>query len=145
MNSNFCKWRFEKKPLLISLLFGIISFLILLMISNLEFVKESSRTIEGTDGLFWTFVIAAGMGLACYAFMLCVEDYLSNCSNKADRKEFIRKMLVRYFLPLILIIIVTFVVCGIYGINIFGELISIGMIYFVITFPKFVNRHLPRE
>ena len=145
MNSNFCKWRFEKKPLLISLLFGIISFLILLMISNLEFVKESSRTIEGTDGLFWTFVIAAGMGLACYAFMLCVEDYLSNCSNKTDRKEFIRKMLVRYFLPLILIIIVAFVVCGIYGVNIFGELIILGMIYFVITFPKFVNRHLPKE
>lgn len=145
MNSNFGKWRFEKKPLLISLLFGIISFLILLMISNLEFVKESSRTIEGTDGLFWTFVIAAGMGLACYAFMLCVEDYLSNCSNKTDRKEFIRKMLVRYFLPLIIIIIVAFVVCGMYGINIFGELIILGMVYFVITFPKFVNRHLPRE
>ena len=145
MNSNFCKWRFEKKPLLISLLFGIISFLILLMISNLEFVKESSRTFEGTDGLFWTFVIAAGMGLACYAFMLCVEDYLSNCSNKTYRKEFIRKILVRYFLPLILIIIVAFVVCGMFGINIFGELIIIGMVYFVITFPKFVNRHLPRE
>lgn len=145
MNSNFGKWRFEKKPLLISLLFGIISFLILLMISNLEFVKESSRTIEGTDGLFWTFVIAAGMGLACYAFMLCVEDYLSNCSDKTDRKEFIRKMLVRYFLPLIIIIIVAFVVCGMYGINIFGELIILGMVYFVITFPKFVNRHLPRE
>lgn len=145
MNSNFGKWRFEKKPLLISLLFGIISFLILLMISNLEFVKESSRTIEGTDGLFWTFVIAAGMGLACYAFMLCVEDYLSNCSNKTDRKEFIQKMLVRYFLPLIIIIIVAFVVCGMYGINIFGELIILGMVYFVITFPKFVNRHLPRE
>ena len=145
MSSNFGKWRFEKKPLLISLLFGIISFLILLMISNLEFVKDSSRSFEGTDGLFWTFVIATGMGLACYAFMLCVEDYLSNCSNKTDRKEFIRKMLVRYFLPLILIIIVAFVVCGIYGVNIFGELISLGMIYFVITFPKFVNRHLPKE
>ena len=60
-------------------------------------------------------------------------------------KEFIRKMLVRYFLPLILIIIVAFVVCGIYGVNIFGELVIIGMIYFVITFPRFVNRHLPRE
>lgn len=145
MSSNFGKWRFERKPLLISLLFGSISFFILMMISNLEFVKESSRTFEGTDGLFWTFVIAAGIGLACYAFMLCFEDYLSNCSNKTDRKEFIRKMLVRYFLPLILIIIVAFVVCGIYGVNIFGELIILGMIYFVITFPKFVNRHLPRE
>ena len=145
MSSNFGKWRFEKKPLLISLLFGAISLFLLLMISNLEFVKESSRTFEGTDGLFWTIVIAAGMGLACYAFMLCVEDYLSNCSNKADRKEFIRKMIVRYFLPLILIIIVAFVVCGIYVVNIFGELVIIGMIYFVITFPKFVNRHLPRE
>jgi Na+/H+ antiporter NhaC len=115
------------------------------MISNLEFVKESSRTFEGTDGLFWTFIIAAGMGLACYAVMLSVEDYLSNCSNKTDRKEFIRKMLVRYFLPLILIIIVAFVVCGMYGVNIFGELVIIGMIYFVITFPRFVNRYLPRE
>ena len=145
MNSNFCKWRFEKKPLLISLLFGIISFLILLMISNLELVKESSRTFEGTDGLFWTFVIAAGMGLACYAVMLCVEDYLSNCSNKTDRKEFIRKMIVRYFLPLVLIIIVAFVVCGIYGVNIFGELIILETVYFVLTFPKFVNKHLPKE
>ena len=145
MSSNFGKWRFEKRPLLVSIVFGVISFLILLMISNLEFVKESSRTFEGTDGLFWTFIIAAGMGLACYAIMLCVEDYLSNCSNKTDRKEFILKMLVRYFLPLILIIIVAFVVCGIYGVNIFGELIILGMIYFVITFPKFVNRHLPKE
>lgn len=145
MSSNFGKWRFEKKSLLISLLFGAISFLILLMISNLEFVKDCSRTFEGTDGLFWTFVIAAGMGLACYAFMLCVEDYLSNCNNKTDRKEFILKMIVRYFLPLILIIIAAFVVCGMYGINIFGELIILGMIYFVITFPRFVNRHLPKE
>lgn len=145
MSSNFGKWRFEKKPLLISLMFGAISLFLLLMISNLEFVKESSRTFEGTDGLFWTLVIAAGMGLACYAVMLSVEDYLSNCSNKTDRKEFIRKMLVRYFLPLILIIIVAFVVCGMYGVNIFGELVIIGMIYFVITFPRFVNRHLPRE
>ena len=145
MSSNFCKWRFEKKPLLISLLFGAISLFLLLMISNLEFVKDSSRTFEGTDGLFWTFVIAAGMGLACYAFMLCVEDYLSNCNNKTDRKEFIRKMIVRYFLPLVLIIIVAFIVCGIYGTNIFGELTILGMIYFVITFPRFVNRHLPKE
>lgn len=145
MSSNFGKWRFEKKPLLISLMFGAISLFLLLMISNLEFVKESSRTFEGTDGLFWTLVIAAGMGLACYAVMLSVEDYLSNCSNKTDRKEFIRKMIVRYFLPLILIIIVAFVVCGMFGVNIFGELIIIGMIYFVITFPRFVNRHLPRE
>jgi hypothetical protein len=145
MSSNFGKWRFEKKPLLISLMFGAISLFLLLMISNLEFVKESSRTFEGTDGLFWTFIIAAGMGLACYAVILRVEDYLSNCSNKTDRKEFIRKMLVRYFLPLILIIIVAFVVCGMYGVNIFGELIILGMIYFVITFPRFVNRHLPRE
>ena len=66
-------------------------------------------------------------------------------SNKTDRKQFILKMLVRYFLPLILIIIVAFVVCGMYGVNIFGELVIIGMIYFVITFPRFVNRHLPRE
>ena len=95
--------------------------------------------------LFWTFIIAAGMGLACYAVILCVEDYLSNCSNKTDRKEFIRKMIVRYFLPLILIIIVAFVVCGMFGVNIFGGLIIIGMIYFVITFPRFVNRYLPRE
>ena len=145
MSSNFGKWRFEKKPLLISLLFGAISLFLLLMISNLEFVKESSRTFEGTDGLFWTFIIAAGMGLACYAIMLFVEDYLSNCSNKTDRKEFIRKMLVRYFLPLILIIIVAFVVCGIYGVNIFGELIILGTVYFVLTFPKFVNKHLPKE
>lgn len=145
MNSNFGKWRFEKKPLLISLLFGIISFLILMLISNLEFVRESNRTFEGTDGLFWTFVIAAGMGSACYAVMLCVEDYLSDCSNRTDRKEFIRKMIVRYFLPLVIIIIFAFAVCGIYGVNIFGELIILGMIYFAITFPKFVNRHLPRE
>ena len=145
MNSNFGKWRFEKKPLLISLLFGAISLFLLLMISNLEFVKESSRTFEGTDGLFWTFIIAAGMGLACYAVMLSVEDYLSNCSNKTDRKEFIRKMIVRYFLPLILIIIVAFVVCGMYGVNIFGELIILGTVYFVLTFPKFVNKHLPKE
>lgn len=145
MSSNFGKWRFEKKPLLISLLFGAISLILLLMISNLEFVKESSRTFEGTDGLFWTLVIAAGMGLACYAVILCVKDYLSNCSNKTDRKEFIRKMLVRYFLPLILIIIVAFVVCGIYGINIFGELIILETVYFVLTFPKFVNKHLPKE
>lgn len=145
MSSYFGKWRFEKKPLLISLLFGAISFLILLLISNLEFVRESSRTFEDADGFFWTFVIAAGMGLACYAVMLCVEDYLSNCSNNADRKKFIHKMIVRYFLPLILIIIVAFVVCGMYGVNIFGELIIIGMIYFVITFPKFVNRNLPRD
>ena len=145
MSSYFGKWIFEKKPLLISLLFGAISFLILLLISDLEFVKQSSRTYEGTDGLFWTLVIAAGMRLACYAVMLCVEDYLSNCSNKTDRKEFISKMIVRYFIPLILIIIVAFVVCGIYGVNIFGELVIIGMIYFVITFPRFVNRHLPRE
>ena len=131
MSSNFGKWRFEKKPLL--------------MISNLEFIKKSSRTFEGTDGLFWTFVIAAGMGLACYAVMLCVEDYLSNCSNKTDRKEFIRKMIVRYFLPLVLIIIVAFAVCGIYGVNIFGELIILETVYFVLTFPKFVNKHLPKE
>ena len=131
MSSNFGKWRFEKKPLL--------------MISNLEFIKKSSRTFEGTDGLFWTFVIAAGMGLACYAVMLCVEDYLSNCSNKTDRKEFIRKMIIRYFLPLVLIIIVAFAVCGIYGVNIFGELIILETVYFVLTFPKFVNKHLPKE
>ena len=142
---HFGKWRFEKKPLLISLLLGAISFLILLLISNLEFVRESSRTFEDADGLLWTFVIAAGMGLACYAVMLCVEDYLSNCSNNADRKKFIHKMIVRYFLPLILIIIVAFVVCGMYGVNIFGELIIIGMIYFVITFPKFVKSNLPRD
>ena len=145
MSSNFGKWRFEKKPLLISLLFGAISLFLLLMISNLEFIKKSSRTFEGTDGLFWTFVIAAGMGLACYAVMLCVEDYLSNCSNKTDRKEFIRKMIVRYFLPLVLIIIVAFAVCGIYGVNIFGELIILETVYFVLTFPKFVNKHLPKE
>ena len=145
MSSNFGKWRFEKKPLLISLLFGAISLFLLLMISNLEFVKKSSRAFEDTDGLFWTFVIAAGMGLACYAVMLCVEDYLSNCSNKTDRKEFIRKMIVRYFLPLVLIIIVAFVVCGIYGVNIFGELIILETVYFVLTFPKFVNKHLPKE
>ena len=86
MSSNFGKWRFEKKPLLISLLFGAISLFLLLMISNLEFVKESSRTFEGTDGLFWTFVIAAGMGSACYAVMLCVEDYLSELQQQ-DRQK----------------------------------------------------------
>lgn len=145
MNSNFGKWRFEKKHLLISLLFGLISFLILLLISNLEFVRESSRTFEGTDGLFWTFVIAAGMGLACYAVMLCVEDYLSHCSNKTEGKIFIRKAAARYFLPMLLIFIVAFVVCSIYGVNILGELIIVGTTYFVITFPKFVNRHLPKE
>lgn len=145
MSSNFGKWRFERKPLLISLLFGSISFFVLMMISNLEFVKESSRTFEGIDGLFWTFVIAAGMGLACYAVMLCVEDYLSHCSNKTEGKKFIRKTIIRYFIPIILIFIVAFVICGTYGVNIFGELIIVGTIYFVITFPKFVNRHLPKE
>ena len=29
--------------------------------------------------------------------------------------------------------------------NIFGELIILGTIYFVITLPKFVNKHLPKE
>lgn len=52
-------------------------------------------------------------------------------------------MIARCFLPLILIIIVAFVICGMYGVNIFGELIILGMIYFVITFLRFVNRHLP--
>lgn len=145
MSSYFGKWRFEKKPLLISLLFGAIGFLILRLISNLEFVKESSRTFEGADGLFWTIVTAAGMAVVCYGVMLCVEDYLLHCSNKTDRKKFIRKTIVRYFLPLVLVFIAAFVVCGIFGVNIFGELIILGTIYFVITFPKFVNRHLPGE
>lgn len=39
-------------------------------------------------------------------------------------------MIARCFLPLILIIIVAFVVCGMYGVNIFGELIILGMIYY---------------
>ena len=54
-------------------------------------------------------------------------------------------MIVRYFLPLVLIIIVAFAVCGIYGVNIFGELIILETVYFVLTFPKFVNKHLPKE
>ena len=36
-------------------------------------------------------------------------------------------------------------ISGIYGVNIFGELIILGTIYFVITFPKFVNKNLPKE
>ena len=145
MSSNFGKWRFEKRPLLVSIVFGVISFLILLMISNLEFVKESSRTFESTDSIFWTILIAIAMAIVCYGLMLCVQDYMSHCSNNAEGKKFIRKTTLRYFLPLLLIFIATFVISGIYGVNIFGELIILGTIYFVITFPKFVNKHLPKE
>ena len=87
MQSNYGKWRFEKKPLLVSLLFGVISFLVLLMVSNLEFVKDSSRTFEGADGLIWTIVTAVGMAVVCYGVMLCVEDYLSHCSDIAEGKK----------------------------------------------------------
>ena len=145
MSSNFGKWRFEKRPLLVSIVFGVISFLILLMISNLEFVKESSRTFESTDSIFWTILIAIAMAVVCYGVMLCVEDYMSHCGNKTEGKKFIRKTTLRYFLPLLLIFIAAFVISGIYGVNIFGELIILGTIYFVITFPKFVNKHLPKE
>ena len=145
MSSNFGKWRFEKRPLLVSIVFVVISFLILLMISNLEFVKESSRTFESTDSIFWTILIAIAMAVVCYGLMLCVEDYMSHCGNKTEGKKFIRKTTLRYFLPLLLIFIAAFVISGIYGVNIFGELIILGTIYFVITFPKFVNKHLPKE
>ena len=145
MSSNFGKWRFEKRPLLVSIVFGVISFLILLMISNLGFVKESSRTFESTDSIFWTILIAIAMAIVCYGLMLCVQDYMSLCSNNAEGKKFIRKTTLRYFLPLLLIFIAAFVISGIYGVNIFGELIILGTIYFVITFPKFVNKHLPKE
>ena len=145
MSSNFGKWRFEKRPLLVSIVFGVISFLILLMISNLGFVKESSRTFEGADSIFWTTLIAIAMAVVCYVLMLCVEDYMSHCGNKTEGKKFIRKTTFRYFLPLLLIFIAAFVISGIYGVNIFGELIILGTIYFVITFPKFVNKHLPKE
>ena len=145
MSSNFGKWRFEKRPLLVSIVFGVISFLILLMISNLEFVKESSRTFESTDSIFWTILIAIAMAIVCYGLMLCVQDYMSHCGNKTEGKKFIRKTTLRYFLPLLLIFIAAFVISGIYGVNIFGELIILGTIYFVITFPKFVNKHLPKE
>ena len=145
MSSNFGKWRFEKRPLLVSIVFGVISFLILLMISNLGFVKESSRTIEGADSIFWTILIAIAMAVVCYGLMLCVQDYMSHCGNKTEGKKFIRKTTLRYFLPLLLIFIAAFVISGIYGVNIFGELIILGTIYFVITFPKFVNKHLPKE
>ena len=145
MSSNFGKWRFEKIPLLVSIVFGVISFLILLMISNLEFVKESSRTFESTDSIFWTILIAIAMAIVCYGLMLCVQDYMSHCGNKTEGKKFIRKTTLRYFLPLLLIFIAAFVISGIYGVNIFGELIILGTIYFVITFPKFVNKHLPKE
>ena len=145
MSSNFGKWRFEKRPLLVSIVFGVISFLILLMISNLEFVKESSRTFESADSIFWTILIAIAMAIVCYGLMLCVQDYMSHCGNKTEGKKFIRKTTLRYFLPLLLIFIAAFVISGIYGVNIFGELIILGTIYFVITFPKFVNKHLPNE
>ena len=145
MSSNFGKWRFEKRPLLVSIVFGVISFLILLMISNLGFVKESSRTFESTDSIFWTILIAIAMAVLCYGLMLCVEDYMSHCGNKTEGKKFIRKTTLRYFLPLLLTFIAAFVISGIYGVNIFGELIILGTIYFVITFPKFVNKHLPKE
>ena len=145
MSSNFGKWRFEKRPLLVSIVFGVISFLILLMISNLGFVKESSRTFEGADSIFWILLIAIAMAVVCYGLMLCVEDYMSHCGNKTEGKKFIRKTTLRYFLPLLLIFIAAFVISGIYGVNIFGELIILGTIYFVITFPKFVNKHLPKE
>lgn len=145
MSSNFGKWRFEKRPLLVSIVFGVISFLILLMISNLGFVKERSRTFEGADSIFWTILIAIAMAVVCYGVMLCVEDYMSHCGNKTEGKKFIRKTTLRYFLPLLLIFIAAFVISGIYGVNIFGELIILGTIYFVIAFPKFVNKHLPKE
>lgn len=145
MSSNFGKWRFEKRPLLVSLVFGVISLLILLMISNLGFIKQSSRIFESADGLFWNILIAIAMAVVCYGLVLCVEDYMSHCSNKAEGKKFIRKTALRYFLPLLLIFIAAFVISGIYGVNIFGELIILGTIYFVITFPKFVNKHLPKE
>ena len=115
------------------------------MISNLELVKESSRTFDGADGLIWTIVTAVGMAVVCYGVMLCVEDYLSHCSNMAEGKKFLRKTFFRYFLPLVLVFVAAFVVCGTFGVNIFGELIILGTIYFVITFPKFVNKHLPKE
>ena len=133
------------KPLFVSLLFGIISFFSLLMISNLEFVKESDRTFEGADSLLWILLIAAGLALACYRVMLYIEDYLSHCNSKPEGKAFIRKTIVRYFLPLILIFIAAFAVCGICGVNIFGELLLLGTICFVITFPKFLNRHRSGE
>lgn len=139
---NFDKWRLEGKPLLISLISGIVMFAVLLFISNLEFVKESSNTFDG-DGLFWNIVASIGLAVACYGVMLCVEDYLSHCSDKTEGRKFICKTLLRYFLPLVVLFIAAFVVCGIYGVNIFGELIIFGTIYFVITFPKFVNKHLP--
>lgn len=145
MSSNFGKWRFEKRPLLVSIVFGVISFLILLMISNLGFVKESNRTFESADSIFWTILIAIAMAVVCYGVMLCVEDYMSHCGNKTEGKKFIRKTTLRYFLPLLLIFIAAFVISGIYGVNIFGELIILGTIYFVITFPIFVNKHLPKE
>ena len=85
------------------------------------------------------------MAVVCYGLMLCVEDYMSHCGNKTEGKKFIRKTTLRYFLPLLLIFIAAFVISGIYGVNIFGELIILGTIYFVITFPKFVNKHLPKE
>lgn len=133
------------KPLFVSILFGVISFLTLQMISNLEFVKESDRTFEGADSLLWILLIAVGLALACYRVMLYIEDYLSHCNSKPEGKAFIRKTIVRYFLPLILIFIAAFAVCGICGVNIFGELLLLGTICFVITFPKFLNRHRSGE
>ena len=70
---------------------------------------------------------------------------MSHCGNKIEGKKFIRKTTLRYFLPQLLIFIVSFVISGIYGVNIFGELIILGTIYFMITLPKFVNKHLPKE
>lgn len=134
----------ERKPLLISLMIGIILFIILQFISNLEFVKESSRTFEG-GGLILNIIFATCMAIACYGVLLCVEDYLTHCSNTEKGMEFVRKAGLRYFLPIIMAYLLSVTVCGIFGINTIGEAIIITMIYFVLTFPKFVQKHLPEE
>lgn len=144
MSMNFKNRRFEKKALPVSLLVGIIIFILLFSFSNLEFVKDSARTFEGDD-LFWTIVASVGLAAACYWVLVCIEDYMAHCSNKTEAKQFVRKTFLRYILPIGLACLAALIVAALFEINIFGEVIIFATILFVMTFPKFLQKHLPKE
>lgn len=130
---------------LTALISGAVFFCILHWFSGLDFVLiQDSMTAPG-DILIWNLVLSVAMAVAFFGLAQAIQNYVSSVENKAARKEFIRKTTLRYFLPLILACIAVIAICALFDINTIGEMIIFATIYICLTFPKFVQKHLPKE
>lgn len=133
------------RSILTALIFGAAFFCILHWFSGLDFVLVQDSMTDSEDILIWNIVLSAAMAIAFFGLAQAIQNYVSSVENQAARKEFIRKTALRYFLPLILVCIAVIAIGALFDINTIGETIIFATIFICLTFPKFVQKHLPKE